>query len=371
MAASAFSLDCKPMFVDTSSQTEQDWHKIADYLKSQGLSLDLDTDIKQFSAGAANLNYLINLNGSKAVLRCPPPGSAPGANDVEREYKVLSGLNTCYPYAPQALHLCMDDSVIGVPFCISEFREGITIKEQLPPELETIPDIGATLGVKAISILAELHNIDYETLGLSVLGKGEGYLERQVQGWGKRAQRVVTGEQLEKSEKIVAWLMDNLPAQRPLSMVHNDFKLDNVLVDSETFDVNAVLDWDMCTIGDPLYDLVLTLLYWGEPADPHTYSYMAKMPFSAPAWPSRRQALEQYNQSAQQQLAEQDIPFYWVLAVFRYAIVIGQLLALYKKGFLTSGHITPENEQESEEMIDTLLAEAWSARENAEALFSS
>ena len=352
------------MFVDTSAQTDQDWQKIADYLKSQGFSLDLEAGIKQFSAGAANLNYLVILDGSKAVLRCPPPGSAPGANDVEREYKVLSGLNTCYSYAPQALHLCMDESVIGVPFCISEFREGITIKEELPADLQDVPDIGATLGLQVIRTLAELHRIDYEALGLSVLGKGEGYLERQVQGWGKRAQRVLEGDQLAHSEKVVAWLMNNLPDRRPLSLVHNDFKLDNILIDQETFGVNAVLDWDMCTIGDPIYDLVLTLLYWGEPNDPRAYSHMAKMPCTAPAWPSRRQALEHYHKLAEYHLVEEDFAFYWVLGVYRYAIVIAQLLALYQKGFLTSGHITAENEQESVEMIEVLLEEAWSARKH-------
>lgn len=357
------------MFVDASSQTHQDWPKIADYLKSQGLSLDLGVEIRQFSAGAANLNYLIQLDGSKAVLRCPPPGSAPGANDVEREYKVLSALNTCYPYAPQALHFCKDETIIGVPFCISEFRQGITIKEELPAELEGVADIGATLGIKAISTLAELHSIDYKALGLAELGKGEGYLERQVQGWGKRAQRVLEGDQLAHSEKVVAWLMDNLPAERPLSLVHNDFKLDNLLIDPETFDVNAVLDWDMCTIGDPIYDLILTLLYWGEPNDSPAYSAMAKMPCTAPSWPSRRQALARYNQLAKQHLAEGDFAFYWVLGVYRYAIVIAQLLALYQKGFLTSGHITAENEQESVEIIQLLLTEAWAAREYTQNLF--
>lgn len=354
------------MFVDASTQTDQDWHKVADYLRSQNLVLDLDKAIKQFSAGAANLNYLIHLNGSKAVMRCPPPGSAPGANDVEREYKVLSGLNKCYPYAPQAMHLCKDDSVIGVHFCISEFRKGVAIKEKLPPNLEQLADIGHTLGMKVMTALAELHNIGYVTLGLSDLGKGEGYLERQAQGWGKRAQRVLQGEQLAQCEKLVAWLMDNLPSQRPLSLVHNDFKLDNMLIDPETLTVNAVLDWDMCTIGDPVYDLILTLLYWGEPGETRAYSHMAKMPYTAPSWPSRQQALKQYNQVAEQQLAMQDFAFYWVLGVFRYAIVIAQLLSLYQKGFLTSGHITAENEQESVEIIELLLAEAWAAREYTE-----
>lgn len=353
------------MFVDKSSQAGQDWDKVADYLKSQGHSLDLNFEIRQFSAGAANLNYLILLDGSKAVMRCPPPGSAPGANDVEREFNVLSGLNTCYPYAPKAIHFCQDDSVIGVPFCISEFREGITINEELPVELKTVPDVGAKLGVKAIRTLAELHAIDYEKLGLSVLGKGEGYLERQVQGWGKRGQRVLKGERLATSEKIIAWLMDNLPEQRPLSLVHNDFKLDNLLIDTETFAVNAVLDWDMCTIGDPIYDLILTLLYWGEPGDTHLYNHMARMPYMAPSWPTRRQALEQYNEIAEQQLDEGDFAFYWVLGIYRYAIVIAQLLTLYQKGFLTSGHISPENEQDSDDKIEQLLAEAWSVRENA------
>lgn len=351
------------MFVDASTQTDQNWTKVADYLESHGFALDLNADIKQFSAGAANFNYLVILNGSKAVMRCPPPGSAPGANDVEREYNVLSGLNTCYPYAPQALHLCKDESVIGVPFCVSEFREGITIKEELPEELEGVPDVGAVLGIKVIGALADLHAIDYEALGLSGLGKGEGYLERQAQGWGKRAKRVLQSDQLELCENIVTWLMENLPSQRPLSLVHNDFKLDNLLIDPDTLNVNAVLDWDMCTIGDPLYDLVLTLLYWGQVNDSVEYSHMAMMPFSAPCWPSRTQALSQYNELAEYRLVEEDLAFYWVLGVFRYAIVIAQLLALYRQGFLTTGHITAENEQHSVEMIQRLLQESWTARE--------
>lgn len=356
------------MFAEKSSQIEQDWQKLASYLESKGHTLDLETEIKQFSTGAANMNYLVKLDGLKAVLRCPPQGSAPGANDVEREFKVLSALNTCYPYAPKALHLCKDESVIGVPFCISEFRQGVAIKQQLPAELDGIPNIGDTLGIKAVGILAELHNIDYSSLGLEELGKGEGYLERQVQGWGKRASRVVQGRQLEQAQKIVAWLMDNLPAQRPLSLVHNDFKLDNVLIDLETFEVNAVLDWDMCTIGDPIYDLVLTLLYWGQPDDNEVYRYMAMMPYEAPSWPSRDDALQRYQQIAAHQLEKDDLTFYWVLAVFRYAIVVAQLVALYQKGYLTSGHITAQNEASSLQMIDSLLEEALSTRKGVDKL---
>lgn len=345
------------MFFNEEQQAPQSWERVKQYLAGHDLALDLDAGIRQFSSGAANMNYLIHINGQKAVMRCPPKGSSPGANDVAREYKVLSGLASQYSYAPNAIHLCEDSSITGVPFCISEFREGTPITTVLPESLAEQPNIGRKLGELSLSALAELHRVDVDVAGLSALGKKDGFLERQVEGWGKRAKRVLPPDDLERAERVVNMLRASLPTFRPNSLVHNDFKLDNMLIDPERLTLNAVLDWDMCTLGDPLFDLMVTILYWGSTDDSELFKHLARMPYEADGWMSRSEAIDYYLALSDYPRDTEALVFYWTLALFRFAIIIAQLIAIYEADAMETVHVNKNNLLEVKERVSLILNE--------------
>ncbi len=302
------------------------WQAVDDYLDSIGHRLDKDFDIRKLSGGSANLNYLISMDGQKAVLRRPPDGPLPpGANDVAREYKVLSRLGDAYPPAPSGLVFCDDDSVIGVPFCISQFREGICIGRHLPEALARRPQIGHALSDLLVDALAPLHRVDVDAVGLAGLGNAEGFLERQIAGWYKRGQRVLSEPQQQLLAWVRDWLSAHLPERRPASLVHNDFKLDNMLIDPLTLRVNGVVDWDMCTIGDPLFELAILLSYWGGENDTPLYSAQCRMPCEADGWWPRQQVIKRYLDLMELSVTEQDLCFYWWLAQYRSVVVYAQL----------------------------------------------
>ncbi len=159
------------------------WKAVAGYLEKKGHRLDLSVEPKKLSGGVANFNYVVKLNGKKAVLRRPPDGPLPpGANDISREFKVLSSLKNAFPSAPFGLAICEDTSIIGVPFCVSEFREGICIGRDLPEVLQGELAAGDKLSRLVVRTLAKLHRVDLKATGLESLGTVEGYLERQVEG---------------------------------------------------------------------------------------------------------------------------------------------------------------------------------------------
>lgn len=344
------------MFLSPKDQVHQDWPKIAAYLAKHNLILSLEDPPRQFAAGAANMNFLITLNGDKAVLRRPPAGLLPpGANDVSREYKVLSRLWRFYPYAPKGIHYCDDTSIIGVDFCISEFREGVTIRADLPEALQAVPQIGRKLGKITIEALAVLHAIDPKAAGLEDLGKPDGFIERQIKGWRKRGSLVFDGEDLDLHEEISQWLEKNMPERQPSSIVHNDFKLDNMLIDLDNLKVNGVVDWDMCTLGNPLYELAILLVYWGEQDDPPAYKELTRMPYYADGWMSRREAIETYLKQVPFELSEDELRFYIILVLFRSAVVLAQLCRLYTRGTMRSTAFTKENRDQAKLALPEIL----------------
>jgi aminoglycoside phosphotransferase (APT) family kinase protein len=320
------------MFIDKSRETPQDWDAIDRYLKNQGMTLDREVEVRQFASGVANLNYLISVDGKPAVFRRPPNNDAPpGAYDFARQYKIQSRLGKCLPATPLGLAYCDDISVIGVPFLISEFRKGIAIGRELPESLAGVENIGGKLSELIVGAMAQLHRISPAEAGLSDLGKAEGFIKRQVDGWHKRAARVMSGHQMEQVNTLHAWLAAHQPAERPATLVHLDFKLDNVLVDPQTLTVQGIVDWEMSTIGDPIYDLMLMLVVWGAPNDPPVYVRQCCMPCGAPGWWSRRQALAAYLREMGAALPEEDVKFYWLLAMFRQLVAVAQLIALYDR----------------------------------------
>jgi aminoglycoside phosphotransferase (APT) family kinase protein len=171
--------------------------------------------------------------------------------------------------------------------------------------------------------------VDVQAVGLTDLGKADGFLERQVGGWFKRGQRVLSESQQEKLDAIRDWLSANLPQRRLATLVHNDFKLDNMLIDPDSLEVRGVVDWDMCTIGDPFYELAILLAYWGGRSDHELVAYQCRMPCEADGWWTRRQVVDRYLALTGQSLGEQDLAFYWWLTQYRNVVVYAQLNAQF------------------------------------------
>ena len=182
--------------------------------------------------------------------------------------------------------------------------------------------------------LTGLHRVDPAAVDLDSLGRPQGFLARQVAGWSKRAHLAYDEQPGRLVRRIVAWLEDHIEPERAMSLVHNDFKLDNVLLDPERFTPVAVVDWDMCTRGCPLYDLAILLSYWTEPDDHPVMHALRQMPSAAPGFPSRAGVLDAYAQASGIDIG--DFRFYRALSVFRLAIVFRQLFNLYRRRVRTS-----------------------------------
>lgn len=297
-------------------------------------------EVLQFGSGKANLTYLLRYpagDGSKEdavmeyVLRRPPLGPvAPKSHDMRREYTVLSKLYRAYPLAPRAYYFSDDPGVVGAPFLVMERRRGIVIHAQLPAEFQGRPALNRRIGEMVVDGLADLHTVDPHALSLSDLGRPDGFMERQVKGWAGRWEAART-EDVPHFNALHAWLMERLPPAPRVSLVHNDYKLDNMMVDArDPATPIAVFDWDMCTLGDPLADLGTLLGYWTEAADSPQRKAFAVMPTDLPGFPTRREVVARYGARSGIDLSH--IRFYEVFAIWKTAVVIQQIYVRLHRG---------------------------------------
>ncbi|MCL5744716.1 MAG: phosphotransferase family protein [Acidobacteria bacterium] len=293
-------------------------------LDAAALSKYLGTDvaIEQFPGGHSNLTYLIRTAEREMVLRRAPLGPvAPKAHDMAREYRVLEKIHPLFSAAPEVYLLCEDVSVIGAVFYLMERREGVVVRDSVPPELTRHKDYAARASRAFLDTLVELHSIDIERNGLISVGKPEGFLERQVRGWADRWRRAAT-EDSPGMERVIAWLADSPPVSGAPSIVHNDYKLDNVMFHADDPGrIVAVLDWEMTTVGDPLADLGLTLCYWtmGGASAAETMN-----------WCSRDELIERYAEKTGRDVS--GIRYYEVLGIFKLAVIIQQIYFRYVRG---------------------------------------
>ncbi len=287
--------------------------------------------VEQFPSGFSNLTYLLKLGDLELVLRRPPFGAKiKSAHDMGREYKILHALSKSYSKAPRPYLYCEEESVIGAPFYVMERVQGVILRSKMPKEMQ--PD-AATMGGIAnglIDTFVELHDVDYKAVGLGDLGKPEGYVERQVVGWTKRYFKSKTDE-IPMLEKAAEWLSANMPKESSASLIHNDFKYDNVVLDLKDWtNVIAVLDWEMSTLGDPLMDLGTTLGYWVNQSDPAWMQMLALSPTVLPGNPSRTDIVQRYAEKSGRDV--DNIVFYYVFGVFKIAVIAQQIYYRYKHG---------------------------------------
>ena len=288
--------------------------------------------IRQFTRGHSNLTYLITIGGREMVLRRPPFGTkAKTAHDMGREYRVLKALHSVFPYCPQPLAHTDDASIMGCPFYVMERVSGIILRRDLPPGLDLAPQQVRQLFENLVSVQFELHAIDYHKIGLSNFGKPQGYVERQVLGWNKRYRAARTPDAPD-CESVMTWLQEHMPpdSEHP-AIIHNDFKLDNAVLDKEDpTKIIGVLDWEMATIGDPFMDLGSSLAYWVEPEDPPEIQAIRTMPTHLEGALSRKEMIDYYAQVSGRFI--EDFSFYYCFGLFRLAVIAQQIYYRYYHG---------------------------------------
>jgi aminoglycoside phosphotransferase (APT) family kinase protein len=307
------------------SGEELDTALIDPYIKAHIPGLSGSPAISQFPGGASNLTYLLQYPEQEFVLRRPPFGhKAKSAHDMGREYRILNQLRDAFPFCPKAYVHCTDESVIGAEFYVMERVKGIILRAELPAELNL--DAGQTeaLCKSFIDRFVELHRVDYTACGLADLGKPEGYVARQISGWSDRYAKALTPD-APAWDKVRDWLLEKMPADHPVSsIVHNDYRFDNVILDpANPMQIIGVLDWELTTLGDPLMDLGNTLAYWIEADDPAPVQLMRRQPSHAPGMLSRRQFVDYYAERSG--IAIDNFDFYYTYGLFRLAGIVQQI----------------------------------------------
>ena len=272
-------------------------------------------EAEQFPGGHSNLTYLVRTRSTEYVLRRAPLGPVPPkAHDMAREFAILKTLHPVFAAAPQVYALCEDPGVIGATFYLMERRRGTILRS--PAGIA-----GDRISQAFIGCLAELHAIDIDTTGLRVLGKPEGFLDRQVSGWTERWWKADTPDRPDASN-VIAYLMSSKPDSPAPTVVHNDFKLDNLMFDDGLSRVEAVLDWEMTTVGDPLADLGLTLCYWTIGS-----AYAAP---AGPGWFSREELIARYAELTGRDVGR--VGWYETLGVFKLAVILQQIYVRWVRG---------------------------------------
>ncbi len=291
--------------------------------------------VSQFPGGHSNLTYLLRFEQAGAarelVLRRPPFGSkVKRAHDMAREFRVLTALSPHLGWAPKPVALCQDASILGCDFYLMERVAGVVLRRQLPAGATLDPATARRLCETLLDTLVALHALDYRAVGLHDLGKPEGYVARQVSGWAQRYEGSQTDD-IPEMHQVSAWLAARMPDSPAPTILHNDYKFDNVVYDSVRFErIVGVLDWEMATIGDPLMDLGTSLCYWVEASDSDALKNLSFAPTMAPGMMTRRELADRYAERTGRDLSH--IVFYYSFGLFKTAVVLQQIYYRYAQG---------------------------------------
>ena len=288
-------------------------------------------NVKQFPGGHSNLTYLLETQERELVLRRPPFGSkVKRAHDMGREHRVLKKLCDHVAWAPRPVYFCDDADVLGADFYIMERVRGVILRRRLPEGLTIDAEQAPHLCHTLLDTLVELHGLNIDAVGLTDLGKPDGYVERQVRGWTKRYNDAQTDD-IPQMPALATWLADNMPTSGAPSIIHNDYKFDNVVYDSARFErVVGVLDWEMATLGDPLMDLGTMLCYWVQDDDPPPVKAFGFGPTAHPGMLTRRQLADRYAEATGRDVSH--ILFYFTFGLFKTAVVLQQIYYRYDQG---------------------------------------
>ncbi|MGZ4536498.1 MAG: phosphotransferase family protein [Nocardioidaceae bacterium] len=295
--------------------------------------LDGRPEVRQFAGGASNLTYLLHYPDRDLILRRPPAGAkAKSAHDMHREFTIQSRLAPAFGYVAAMVAFCDDQDVIGSDFYVMERLEGTILRGDLPAGMSLTPDQAGELCRRFLDVLVELHGVDAEAAGLGDLGKGAGYVGRQVAGWSDRFRRART-DNVGDYGCVMAWLDEHQPADVATCVIHNDYRLDNVvLAPDDPLAVVGVLDWEMATLGDPLMDLGGALAYWIQADDDPAYLAIRRQPSHLPGMLSRWQMVQHYCARTGLSVTQEQWAFYEVFGLFRLGVIAQQIYYRYHHG---------------------------------------
>jgi aminoglycoside phosphotransferase (APT) family kinase protein len=291
--------------------------------------------VTQFSGGASNLTYLLDYDDAKYVLRMPPHGhKASTAHDMGREVNVQRRLKPLYPLVPAIHAFCQDSTVIGSDFYVMDHVDGVILRRDLPEGVTLSTDQAHTLACTVIDAQADLHSIDPDVAGLADLGRGPGYVARQVAGWSRRYRDARTDD-VPDAEDVMHWLDANQPDDVAARLIHGDWRFDNLVLDvGSSPRIVGVLDWEMATVGDPLMDVGASLAYWITSDDDELYQLMRRQPTNLTGMPSRDGYMARYLERTG--LQADDWTFYEIYGLFRLAAIAQQIWFRYRRGETTN-----------------------------------
>jgi aminoglycoside phosphotransferase (APT) family kinase protein len=284
--------------------------------------------VTQYSGGASNWTYRLQYTDRDLILRRPPAGTkSKSAHDMSREFTVQKALKPAYPLVPTMVALCTNPSVMGVDFYVMERIPGLIPRANMPRRVTIDPRRRRQLCFNVFEQLIKLHKLDYRALGLETLGKGGGYTNRQIDGWCDRYEKARTWN-VPTFSYVRRWLRDNTPPDVMTCIIHNDWRLDNIVLDSqEPTRVIGVLDWEMATLGDPLMDLGNSLAYWVQADDPFLLRSTRRQPSHLAGMLKRDEIVAYYLD--RMGFAVDNWTFYEVYGLFRLAVIVQQIYYRY------------------------------------------
>lgn len=318
--------------IDRGGQVRQgeelDAAAVTAWLQAQGIELHGTPKVTQYAGGASNWTYRLEYENRDLILRRPPSGTkAKSAHDMNREYAVQKALKPVYPAVANMVGLCRDETVIGCEFYVMDRIVGMIPRKNLPPGVTLTPEQTRRLCENVFDKLIELHRVDWKAAGLDKLGKGSGYCRRQIDGWCDRWEKARTWNVMRGAD-VMRWLKANTPDDVATCVIHNDWRLDNLVFDpADPTRVIGVLDWEMATLGDPLMELGTTLAYWSQADDDRFIKSMRRQPSHLPGMMTRREIVDYY--CARTGLKPQNWTFYEVYGLFRLAVIIQQIYYRY------------------------------------------
>ena len=291
--------------------------------------------VRQFPGGASNLTYLLSYPSRDLILRRPPAGvKAKSAHDMRREFTIQSRLTPVFSRVAEMVAFCDDQDVIGSDFYVMQRLEGTILRRDLPDHLSISPEQAGRLCTDFLDVLVELHSVDPTETGLDDLGKGRGYVRRQVGGWSQRF-RAARTDNVGDFERVMQWLDEHQPEDIATRVIHNDYRLDNVVLD-DTLQIIGVLDWEMATLGDPLMDLGGMVAYWIQADDDEEFLALRRQPSHVPGMMTRAEIVDYYTSRMGFGVTPEQWRFYEVFGLFRLAVIAQQIYNRYHHGQTTN-----------------------------------
>jgi aminoglycoside phosphotransferase (APT) family kinase protein len=304
-----------------------DEEALARYLTNKLEGFAGELTVKQFGQGQSNPTFLLGSGDREWVLRKKPPGKLlPSAHAVDREYRVIKALQDTDVPVPEACLLCEDDTVVGTPFYVMKRAEGRIFRNPSMPEVSSADERGAIFEAMN-ETLAKLHQVDLKAVGLEDFGKSGNYMSRQVDRWTRQYEASKTDE-IESMESLIQWLTENIPDDKTTTIVHGDYRLENMVIHPTEPLVIAILDWELCTLGHPLADLAYNCMLYHFPAGSGTNLGLGGLDLEALGIPSEADYVDAYCR----RMGRGPIPnwsFFLAFSIFRVAAIVQ---GVYKRG---------------------------------------